>query len=64
MFTDNKIHKKFCVLEGICTQIWIKFGDPICQICVCFSNIYNLHMYKHETVSNRFIGYLIFILVN
>ena len=50
MCTNNKIHKKFCVLEGKFTQIWIKFGDLTCQFCVCYSNIYNLYMYKHETV--------------
>ena len=31
MCTNNKIHKKFCVLEGKFTWIWIKFGDLTCQ---------------------------------
>ena len=35
----------------------------MCQFCVCYSNIYNLYMYKHETIKNRLIGYLTFILV-
>ena len=55
MRTNNKIHKTFCVLEWKFTQILIKFGD---LICVCYSNIYNLYMYKHETVRNQLIGYL------
>ena len=60
MCTKNKIYKTFCVLEGKFTQIWIKFGDLMCQFGVCYSNIYNLYiMYKHETVRNRLIGYLI-----
>ena len=29
----------------------------MCQFCVCYSNIYNLYMYKHEAVKNRLIGY-------
>ena len=49
-FTKNS------VLEGKFTQISIKFGDLMCQFCVCYSNIY---MYKHETARNRLIGYLI-----
>ena len=64
MCTNNKIYKKFCVMEGKFTQIWIKFGDLMCQFCVCYSNIYNLYMYKHETVRNRLNGNLIFISVN
>ena len=28
------------------------------------SNIYNLYLYKHETIKNLLIGYLIFISVN
>ena len=64
MCTNNKTHKIFCVLEGKFTEIWIKFGDLMCQFCVCYSNIYNLYMYKHETVRNRLIGYLILISVN
>ena len=64
MCTNNKIHKNFCVLEGKFTQIWIKFGDLMCRFCVCYSNIYNLYMYKHETVKIRLIGYLIFISVD
>ena len=64
MYTNNKIHKTFCVLEGKFTHISIKFGDLICQFCVFYSNIYNLYMYKHETIRNRLIGYLIFISVN
>ena len=36
----------------------------MCQFCVCYSNIYNLYMYKHKTVRNRLIGYLVFISVN
>ena len=62
--TKNKIHKIFCVLEGKFTQIRIKFGGLMHQFCVCYSNIYNLYMYKHKTVRNRLIRYLIFILVN
>ena len=57
MCTNNKIHKKFWVLEGKFTQIWIKFEDLMCQFCVCHSIIYNLYMYKNETVRNRLIGY-------
>ena len=64
MCTNNKTHKTFCVLEGKFTQIWIKFGDLMCKFCVCYSNIYNLYMNKHETIRNRLIGYLTFILVN
>ena len=36
----------------------------MCQFCVCYSNIYNLYMYKHEIIRNRLIGYLTFISVN
>ena len=36
----------------------------MCQFCVCYSNIYNLYMYKHETGRNQIIGYLISIPVN
>ena len=36
----------------------------MCQFFVCYSNIYNLYMYKHETIRNRLIGYLKFIPVN
>ena len=64
MCTNNKIHKTFCVLEGKFTWIWIKFGDLMCQFCVCYSTIYNPYMYKHETVRKRLIGYLIFLSVN
>ena len=64
MCTNNKIHKKICVFKEKFTQIWTKLGELMCQFCVCYSNIYNLHMYKHETVKNRLIGYLIFISVN
>ena len=35
----------------------------MCQFYVCYSNIYNLYMYKHETIRNQLIGYLTFILV-
>ena len=63
MCTNNKIHGTFCVLEGKFTQVCIKFGDLMYQFCVCYSKIYNLYMYKHETVRKRFI-YLIFISVN
>ena len=41
-----------------------KIGDLMCQFCVCCSNIYYLYMYKHETVRNQLIGYLIFIPVS
>ena len=61
MCTNNKIHKKFCALD---TQTLIKFGDLMCQFCVCYSNIYNMYRYKHETIRNRLIGYLNFISVN
>ena len=64
MHTNNKIHKTFCVLKGKFTQISIKLGDLMCQLCVGYLNIYNLYMYKHETIRNRLIGYLIFISVN
>ena len=50
MYINNKIHKKFVCWEWKFSQIWIKFGDLMCQFCVCYSNIYNLYMYKHETV--------------
>ena len=36
----------------------------MCQFFVGYSNIYNLYMYKHETIRNRLIGYLTFISVN
>ena len=36
----------------------------MCQFCVHYSNIYNLYMYKHITVRNQLIGYLVFISVN
>ena len=64
MCTNNKIHKIFCVFQGKFTEIWIKLGELMCQFCVCYSSIYNLYMYKHETVKNRLISYLIFISVN
>ena len=64
MCTNNKIHKKICVLGGKFTQIWIKLAELMCQFCVCYSNIYNLYMYKHKTVRNQLIGYLVFISVN
>ena len=25
----------------------------MCQFCICYSNIYNMYMYKHETIRNR-----------
>ena len=58
MHTNNKIHKNFCAMQLKFTQIWIKFGDPMCQLCVCYSNIHNLYMYKHKTIRNQLIGYL------
>ena len=63
MCTDNKIHNKVCGLEEKFTQIWIKFGDLMCQFCVCYSNISNLYMYKYETIRNQLIGYLTLILL-
>ena len=41
-----------------------KFGELMCQFCVCYLNIYNLYKCKHETVRSRLIGYLTFISVN
>ena len=64
MYTNNKIHKTFCVLEGKFTQILVKFGHLMCQFCVGYSNICNLYVHKHDTIRNRLIGYLIFISVN
>ena len=55
MFTNNKIHK-FCVLEGKFTQT-IKLWDLICQLCLCYSNIYIMYRCKHETIRNQLIGY-------
>ena len=34
----------------------------MCHFCVCYSNIYNLYIYKHETISSRLITYLTCIL--
>ena len=51
-------------MEAKFTQIWIKFGELMCQSYVCCLNIYNLYTYKCETVKNRLIGYLTFLLVN
>ena len=53
-------------LKFLCTgvkliQIWIKFRELMCQFCVCYFNIYNLYMYKHETFRNQLFGYLTFI---
>ena len=36
----------------------------MCQFCVLYSYIYNLYMYKHETIRNQLINYLTFISVN
>ena len=63
MCTNNKIHIKILCIGGKFTQIRIKFGGLMFQFCVCYSNIYNLYMCKHETIRNRLIGYLKFILV-
>ena len=30
----------------------------LCQICVCYSNTYMLHLCKSEITRNRLIGYL------
>ena len=34
-----------------------KFGELMCQFYACYSNIYDLYMYKHETIKNQLIGY-------
>ena len=51
-------------IGGKFTQIWIKYGDLMCQFCACYLNIYNLYMYKHEIIRNWLIGYSTFILAN
>ena len=58
-----KLSINACVLEGKFTQIWIKFAELMCQFCICYSNIYNLYMCKHETIRNRLISSLAFTLV-
>ena len=35
----------------------------MCQFCVCYSNIYNLYMCKHETIRNQLISSLAFTLI-
>ena len=54
MCTNNKIHTIFCVLEGKFPQTWIKIGELMYQFCVCYSNIYNLYMYKHKPINQLF----------
>ena len=54
---------KYCVLEEKFTQIWIKSGDLNVSI-LCYLNIYNLYMYKHETIRNWLIDCLTFIWFN
>ena len=58
-----KFTLKLCVL-GRFTKIWIKFGDLTCQFCVCYSNIYNVCMCKHETIWDQLISYLNVTLVS
>ena len=44
-------------MEGKLIEIWIEFGE------LHYFNIYNMYMYKHNTIRNLLIGYLTFILV-
>ena len=54
---------EFLCIGGEFTHLWIKFGELMCQFCVCYSSIYNLYMGNHETIRNQLINYLTFISV-
>ena len=64
MSINNKIHIKILCIGGEIYSDMEKFEELMCQFCVCYSNIYNPYMYKHETIRNWLIGYLTFIAVN
>ena len=45
------------------TQIWIKFGEIMCQFLYVTQMSITVYMYKHETIRNRLIGYLTYQLI-
>ena len=46
-------HQQKNMLQTKFTFIWIKFGELICQICVCYLRKYLL--YESETIRNRLL---------
>ena len=63
MGTNNKIHLKSLCIGGENYSDMETFVELMCQICVFYSNIYDLYMCKHIIIRDRLISYLTFALV-